>query len=138
MNPYEAAPENIPKTDRYAAEPFYGRYFPRSDDFKPDQHYVNSTSAESLTYWANVLKLCNASLRIYENGDGGRDVFALGSVIVKSSHLREDLEGRRASRDYSFADKNEVEATALARPVLDNIKVPKIYFASKVRLTHEQ
>lgn len=134
MNPYEANPQKIPPTDRYADVPFYGRYFPRLDDFKPDRNYINSTSAESLKYWASVLKRCDASVRIYENTDGGRDVFALGSVIVKSSHLKECLEGRRGHRDYSYADANEVEATALARKVLGDVKAPEIYFASKVLL----
>lgn len=136
MNPYEASPEKIPCTDRYIAEPFYGRYSPRTNDFVPDKRYVNSASLESLEYWMSVLEQCDESVRIYDNIDGGRDVFALGSVIVKSSHLKEKLEGRRAHRDYSFADKNEVEATALARRVLGDIKVPGIYFAGKVRVSN--
>lgn len=59
-------------------------------------------------------------------------MFALGTVIVKSSHLKKTLEGRRSHRDYSYADANEVAATALARKVLDSSKVPRIYFAAKV------
>lgn len=132
MNPYEANPENIPATDRYADVPFYGRYLPRPDDFKPNPEHVNSTAAKSLKYWRGVLEQCDASTRIYNNQDGGRDVFALGSVIVKSSHMKEVLEGRRAHRDYSYADANEVQATALAKTVLNNVHVPTIYFANKI------
>lgn len=134
MNPYEACADNIPDTDRYIAEPLYGRYAPRADDFVPDKRHVNSTSPESLEYWTSVIEQCDASIRVYDNIDGGRDVFALGTVIIKSSHLKEKLQGRRAQRDYSFADKNEVEATALARRALGDVKVPQIYFASKVCL----
>lgn len=122
MYPYEANPEKIPETDRYA----------QPDDFHPNPEHILSTSAESLAYWSSVLDRCDASIRIYENTDGGRDVFALGSMIVKSSHLKERLEGRRADRDYSYADVNEVEATTLARKVLGDVRVPRIYFASQV------
>ncbi|KAI1479204.1 hypothetical protein F4774DRAFT_410279 [Daldinia eschscholtzii] len=69
--------------------------------------------------------------RIYESEEGGRDVFALGSVIIKSSHLKVNPEGRRIHRDYSYADANEVEAIHLAKKILGNIKVPQVYFASK-------
>lgn len=132
MNPYEANPDNIPSTDRYADEPLYGRYFPLPSDFTPDPRFIGATTADAIEYWASVLKDCTESNRIYENQDGGRDVFALGQVIVKSSHLKEVPGGRRAHRDYSYADANEVKATAIARAALDDVKVPKIYFASKV------
>ncbi|KAF1994626.1 hypothetical protein P154DRAFT_526969 [Amniculicola lignicola CBS 123094] len=132
MNPYESNPDNIPPTDRYIKEPLYGRYFPRPNDFKPEPAYINSTTPESLKYWALVLQQCDESVRIYDNQDGGRDVFALGGIIVKSSHLKEALEGRQACRDYSYADANEVAATTLARTVLGDCQVPKIYFANKI------
>ncbi|KAM5484223.1 hypothetical protein MaudMau93_005940 [Microsporum audouinii] len=132
MNPYEANPDKIPESDRFADVPLYGRYYPRPDDFKPDQRHCNSTTPESLEYWEGVLKLCDTSVRIYENTDGGRDVFALGSVIVKSSHLKTELKGRRACRDYSLADANEVKATALVRGIVKDIAIPEIYFAGKI------
>lgn len=135
MNPYEADPAKIPPSDRYAEEPYYGRYLPRADDFQPDPAHINSSSGESLRYWEEkVLGSCDASNRVYENTGGGRDVFALGGVIVKSSHLRSDLSkgGRRSTRDYSYADKNEIRAVELAREALSGIKIPVIYFADKV------
>ncbi|KAF1852168.1 uncharacterized protein K460DRAFT_299988 [Cucurbitaria berberidis CBS 394.84] len=132
MNPYEANPENIPPTDRYADVPLYGRYLPRPTDFTPDAKHMNCTTPESLGYWFTVLKKCTESNRIYDNQDGGRDVFALGSVIIKSSHLKANPQGRRSHRDYSYADANEVEALALARKVLDSTKVPQVYFAAKI------
>jgi len=137
MNPYEANPENIPPTDRYADVPLYGRYLPHPTDFTPDAKHINCTTPEALEYWSTVLKKCTESNRIYENQDGGRDVFALGSVIIKSSHLKGTLQGRRSHRDYSYADANEVEAITLARKVLDSTRVPRVYFAAKVLLnTH--
>ncbi|KAI0197672.1 hypothetical protein F4808DRAFT_291892 [Astrocystis sublimbata] len=133
MNPYEANPAKIPANDRYSDVPLYGRYLPASDDFQPDLKHTNSVSEESLKYRASVLDLCNTSNRIYEGLEGARDVFAVGSVIIKSSHLHAQLGGRRASRDFSYADANEVKATALARAVLEDVKVPIIYFASKIK-----
>lgn len=128
MNPYEANPLKIPPSDRYADVPLYGRYFPQPNDFKLDSDYINSATLESLQYWTSVLKKCDESNRIYDNQDGGRDVFALGTIIVKSSHLKATLEGRKAERDYSYADANEVRATDLARNALGgNVKVPRIY-----------
>jgi hypothetical protein len=98
MNPYEANPSKIPSSDRYADVPFYGRYLPQPADFKPDPNHINSTTPESLTYWQSVLQQCDESHRIYENLDGGRDVFALGSVIVKSSHMKAVLvDGRNGT-----------------------------------------
>ncbi|MBE3045343.1 hypothetical protein IMZ48_22890 [Candidatus Bathyarchaeota archaeon] len=87
MNPYVSDPDQIPATDLYADVPFYGRYLPRPDDFHVDPRHVNSQSPDSLQYWASVVGLCKETARIYPADEGGRDVFALGSVIVKSSHL---------------------------------------------------
>lgn len=128
-NPYEADPEKIPPTDPYREEPFYGRYLPRPTDFKPEPAHIRSSSPDSVAYWQSVLSQCTVENRIYENETGGRDVFALGSVIVKATHLKQNH-----GRDYALADANEVAATELARPVLDKlgIKVPQIYFAGKV------
>ena len=70
---------------------------------------------------------------MYPADEGGRDVFALGSVIVKSSHLharREKSQG--AEIDYSYTDANESQAIALAKTVLKDVKVPENYFAGKV------
>jgi COMPASS component SPP1 len=135
MNPYEANPDKIPPRDRYADVPFYGRYHPTADDFKPDSAHVLSTSPNSLAYWSSVLAQCAETNRIYEAQYGGRDVFALGGVIVKSRHLHPTQEGQRSTRDPSLADANEVAATALVRQSLEKlgVRVPRIYFAGKVR-----
>lgn len=123
MNPYETNPDHIPSTDLYADVPLYGRYTPKPDDFQVDLQQTNFQS-----YWASVIELCNESVRIYPADEGGRDVFALGSVIVKSSHLHDTQE-----IDYSYADANEVRAIAIAKDLFkDIIRVPDIYFAGKV------
>ncbi len=98
---------------------------------------IRSTSfvaAQSVQYWESALQLCTPDVRIYDNEDGGRDVFALGRVIIKSSHLKHILQGRRSERDYSFADANEVRAVAQVADVLKDtgIQVPHIFFAGKV------
>ncbi|KAE8154360.1 hypothetical protein BDV25DRAFT_136056 [Aspergillus avenaceus] len=119
MNPYETDPTNIPCTDLYADVPLYGRYAARPDDFRIDAKYSNCHSEEALQHWASVIKLCNESVRIYPADEGGRDVFALGSIIVKSGHLHDTPEV-----DYSYADANEIEAIDLAKAAISDIKVP--------------
>ncbi|PLN83310.1 hypothetical protein BDW42DRAFT_67440 [Aspergillus taichungensis] len=83
MNPYVTDPQQIPVSDLYADVPLYGRYTPHPNDFRVNPQYVNSQSAEAERYWHSVLALCNDSVRIYPADEGGRDVFALGSIIVK-------------------------------------------------------
>lgn len=132
MNPYVSKLDDVPATDPYADVPFYGRYFPEPEDFHVDLQHVNSQSADSLQYWASLVDLCHESIRIYPADEGGRDVFALGSVIVKSSHLHKTRDGQQTEIDYSYADANEVQAVAIAKSVLKDVKVPEIYFSGKV------
>ncbi|KAJ5182239.1 hypothetical protein N7449_012386, partial [Penicillium cf. viridicatum] len=54
-----------------------------------------------------------------------RDVFAFGNL-----HTQETAE--YAEIGYSYADANEVQAIAIAKNVLKNVKVPDIYFNGKV------
>ncbi|PGH09162.1 hypothetical protein GX51_00916 [Blastomyces parvus] len=131
-NPYEADPEKIPTTDLYADVPLYGRYCPKPDDFRVDLQHVNSQTTDSLRYWASVVSLCTKEIRIYPADEGGRDVFALGSVIVKSSHLHAREGAQYTEIDFSYADANELRAIALAKTVLKDVKVPEIYFAGKI------
>ncbi|KAK0609330.1 kinase-like domain-containing protein [Bombardia bombarda] len=130
LDPYNADPDKIPNTDRYRREPLYGRYRPKPDDFQPDPKHFMSTTAESLKYWESVLALCDASIRIYENPDNGRDVFALGGVIVKSSHLNPLYS--QTYLDGTYADANEVQAIDLVRGALRDVRVPTIYFAGMI------
>jgi hypothetical protein len=127
MNPYATEPEHIPSTDLYADIPLYGRYRPKPRDFHVNPEHVGSQSAESMQYWASVVGFCDESIRVYPADNGGRDVFALGNIIVKSSHLHDTQE-----TDYSFADANEARAIDIAKNVLKDIRVPEIYFAGKV------
>ncbi|KAJ6143230.1 hypothetical protein N7471_002683 [Penicillium samsonianum] len=133
MNPYITDPDHIPPSDLYANLPLYGRYSPKPDDFCIDVQHVNSQSTASLQYWASVLSLCNESVRIYP-GDaaGGRDVFAVGSIIVKSNHLYTQESAEYAEIGYSYSDANEVQAIAIAKKVLEHVKVPDIYFNGKI------
>ncbi|KFY47627.1 hypothetical protein V496_10526 [Pseudogymnoascus sp. VKM F-4515 (FW-2607)] len=133
MNPFASNPDDIPATDRYADVPLYGRrYLPREGDFRVDPQHVNSLTIASLQYWASVLELCNESLRIYPADEGGRDVFALGSVIVKSSHLHDLGNDQIKEIDFSYADNNEVQAIAIAKSILKDVRVPDIFFVGKV------
>lgn len=132
MNPYVSNPDDIPATDKYADVPFYGRYFPKQDDFRIDPQHVNSQSTASLQYWASVVDLCNESVRIYPADEGGRDVFALGSVIVKLSHLHNPENGQHTEINFSYADANELQAVAIAKNILKDVRVPEIFFSGKV------
>lgn len=127
MNPYASKAEDIPTGDKYADVPFYGRYCPGPLDFRVDPQHIGSSSEESLKYWSSVIEKCNESNQIYPADDDGRDVFALGSVIIKSGHLHEHPE-----IDFSYADANEVAAVEVARSVLEGVSVPRIYFSGKV------
>ncbi|GAB0133254.1 hypothetical protein EsDP_00001666 [Epichloe bromicola] len=127
MNPYATNPNHIPKSDLYADLPLYGRYHPRPDDFRVDIRHINSSSEESLQYWATVVGLCTEANMIFPADEEGRDVFAIGSVIVKSSHRHQD-----AKVDYSYADANEVQAIAVAKSALKGVRVPDIYFSGKI------
>jgi hypothetical protein len=134
MNPYVTNPDDIPPSDLYADLPLYGRYHPHPNDFHINRQHINSQSIESLKYWASVVHLCNESVRIYPAEEGGRDVFALGSIVIKSSHLHTQGSAQYTETDYSYADANEVQAIAMAKNVLNgvNVRVPEIYFAGKV------
>ncbi|OOQ89622.1 hypothetical protein PEBR_07652 [Penicillium brasilianum] len=127
-NPYETDPDRIPTTDVYADVPLYGRYCPKADDFRVDPKHVNSHTTDSLWYWASVVRLCTKEIRIYPADEGGRDVFALGSAIVKSSHLHTQY----TEIDFSYADMNELRAMELATPVLKEVRIPEVYFAGKI------
>lgn len=132
MKPYEARPEKIPPTDLYADIPCYGRYHPTPGDFVVDLEQANSASASSLQYWASVLELCTVANRIFPSDDQGREVFALGRLIVKSSHLHRARTGQCAGIDYTYADANEVQAIAVAKTALKGIRIPDMYFSGKV------
>lgn len=112
MNPYETDPKKISATDMYADVIFYGRYCPKPDDFRVDSQHINSQSTESLRYWASVIELCTEEDQIYPADEGGRDVFALGTVIVKSSHLHDPTIDEI---DFSYADANENPGNCLSK-----------------------
>jgi hypothetical protein len=54
--------------------------------------------------------------------DGGRDVFAVGSIIINSSHLHTQQGTKFTEIEYSNSDANEIQvitiALAVARPYL--------------------
>ncbi|CEJ83009.1 hypothetical protein VHEMI03043 [[Torrubiella] hemipterigena] len=100
---------------------------PKDDDFHVGLRFANSASDELLTYWNSVVVLCTPDISIYRADDGGRDVFALGTVIVKSSHLHAEEES-----DWTFSDANESKAMEIAKKLLLDIKLPETYFAGKI------
>ena len=59
-------------------------------------------------------------------------MFALGNIIVKSSHLHAQGSARCTEIDYSYADANELQAIAIAKNVLKDVRVPETHFTGKV------
>jgi hypothetical protein len=106
--------------------------YPASNDFRPLSEYYNSYTPESLEYWEKALERCELTCHVYQNPFGGRNIFALGSIITKSGHLRTEnhASGSESTRDYSIADANEAAAIQL---VPKTIITPRIIFAGKVR-----
>jgi COMPASS component SPP1 len=130
MDPYEADPTKIPATDPYADIPFYGRYRPCSGDFVPNPPTGPSTNDAVIRYWEGIiLDQCTPDNRMYDI-EGWRDIFALGSVILKSNHLS----AAPPHRDHAWSDANEPIAIALVADYLGGIgiQVPIIYFQGKV------
>ena len=78
MNFYETESS----TDKYASDLLYGRYLPQNADFRPDPQFIGSTSPPALKY-------CTPETMVAPGIDGLRDVFAIGSIIVKSGHLQD-------------------------------------------------
>ncbi|KAJ5725079.1 uncharacterized protein N7483_006436 [Penicillium malachiteum] len=70
--------------------------------------------------------------QVYPADTGGRDVFALSSVIVKSSHLHALEDGHCPEIDFSYADANEIQAISLAKIVLCDVEAPEIYFSGNI------
>ncbi|KAK6344571.1 hypothetical protein TWF718_006531 [Orbilia javanica] len=133
MNPYEADPTKIPATDPYADVPLYGRYLPQENDFHPETCHIRSFTPEALSYWKSILERLDSSNLLYEDpSDDGRDIFALGRIIIKSSHMKHKM----PVRQYSVSDQNELAATALVRDTLNRmgVEVPEILFLGKVSI----
>lgn len=114
---------HIPITDMYADMSFYG-----ITPITPiNPRYANLQSPDAMQFWNSVLRLCSESVRIWPADEGGCDVFALGSIIVKSSHLHYSLK-----IDYTYADVNDIHIIATVKWTLKDIRLPDIYFAGKI------
>lgn len=132
MDPYETDPGKIPPTDLYAHVLFHGRYEPSPGDFVPAPPPGPWTSDVVLRYWESVVyEKCTWANRMYDI-DELRDVFAVGSVIIKSNHMTHVP----SHRDHALSDANEPVAIALVRDCLAEmgIQVPTIYFQGKVEM----
>ncbi|KAI9827202.1 MAG: hypothetical protein M1832_005339 [Thelocarpon impressellum] len=129
MDPYQTELSKLPGSDMYADVPLYGRYKTQQGDFVPAPR-----PAADVSYWDGVLELCTPETRIYGDSGGalGRDVFAVGGIIVHSGHLQSEAE-RREGRDYSYGDANDVAAAKLVSERIPDILVPIYYFQGKLR-----
>lgn len=128
INPYEADPFKIPKTDKYLSHhPHYGRYLPQETDFRPDERYIMSTSSEAFAYWEQILTKCNHETRINFPREDGRDTFAVGSVIVKSGHLSS------SPNKYNGVDCNEDAVLKQAAKLLPEFQLPRILHRPNIR-----
>ncbi|EDN03441.1 predicted protein [Histoplasma mississippiense (nom. inval.)] len=105
MDPYV----HTSPTDLYANLPLYGRCRPEPGHFHVKTEHVGSQSSDC----ESVIGLYDESIRIYPAGESGRDVFAPGNVIVKSSHPHDTQEIA-----CSFADANEVDTISIAKNLI--------------------
>ncbi|KAK1772809.1 hypothetical protein QBC33DRAFT_554252 [Phialemonium atrogriseum] len=111
MDPYETDPAKIPPTDDYA-------------------HVLFHTPDVVLRYWESVVyEKCTYANVMYESEEY-RDIFAVGSVIIKSNHMTHVP----YHRDHSLSDANAPVAIALVHDCLAEmgIQVPTIYFQGKI------
>ncbi|KAJ5158683.1 uncharacterized protein N7500_008334 [Penicillium coprophilum] len=128
MNPYIADPDHIPPADLYADLPLHGRYSAKPDDFCIDVKDINCQYPHSVQYWASVHDLCNKSLGVYPADEGGRDVSALGNIIVKPGYLHTQDGAEYSEIIFYYADANDVQAMALAKNVLTHVKPIRLTF----------
>ena len=124
-NPFETDVTKVPSTDLYTDRPLYGRYEPHPDDFVPDPE----RRQDDLEYWESVLERCSEENRI-SSIPGRRETFAVGSIIVGSSHLQYPKD--YPTINYLARDRNEVKALSMMREEFANYKVPKIWFQGHV------
>ncbi|GBF63660.1 Set1 complex component [Trichophyton mentagrophytes] len=126
----ESAPSNAMEDNNSAATPITAQSPGPStaESFCPDARHILSTSPESIEYWEAILDRCNTSTRITKPSIGGRDVFVIGNITVKSDHL--DPGG---GSGYHLLDANEVAAVKLVKDAIPGIQVPQTYFNSKIR-----
>ncbi|KAL1955324.1 hypothetical protein VTO42DRAFT_8664 [Malbranchea cinnamomea] len=104
------------------------RTLPADDDFVPDIARINlNDTTHSRHYWEEVLGLCNDETRLNVRAPGKRDVFALGSVIVKSDHQAPEATG-----DYSAMDENECVAVKIVASALQDIQLPQCYLRTNL------
>ncbi|EGE01997.1 protein kinase subdomain-containing protein [Trichophyton equinum CBS 127.97] len=126
----ESAPSNAMEDNNSAATPITAQSPGPStaESFCPDARHILSTSPESIEYWEAILDRCNTSTRITKPSIGGRDVFVIGNITVKSDHL-----DPRGGSGYHLLDANEVAAVKLVKDAIPGIQVPQTYFNSKIR-----
>ncbi|KAI1136792.1 hypothetical protein F5Y05DRAFT_104355 [Hypoxylon sp. FL0543] len=129
MNPYETDHSKIPREDPYVGST-YGRYKPSPGDFVPDPPSGPSRDQDVIRYWERVIReKCTEANRMY-SVEGWRDVFGLGTVIVKSSHLS----AKPLDEDFATRDANHREATLTVGYFLarSNYQVPNVLFQGKI------
>ena len=125
MNPYETDVRKVPESDVYADLPLYGRYSPHPTDFTPDPN----RSQDDVEYWKSVIGKCSEKNRVLSI-PGRRETFAIGSVIVQSSHLQ--YPRHYPTVNYRMRDQNEVAALSIMRENFPKIPVPHVYYQGEV------
>ncbi|KAE8146359.1 hypothetical protein BDV25DRAFT_162651 [Aspergillus avenaceus] len=131
VNPYETNPELIPTDDPFLKQsPQYGRYAPRDDDFKPLHGQWWQSDPERISYWETIVKE-NTEPDNSLNVSGGRQAFAVGSVIIR---VDDDDVSEEAAERYSCANANELSAAKKAEDALKalEVAVPVVMFCGVV------
>lgn len=103
-------------------------YCPQDNDFTPNPVYIRSTDSTSLEYWESVLDQCVPETRLNAPKPGKRDIYGVGSLVIKYGHNSLGSTG-----DYSFLDENEETAVGLAAEALPELQLPKYYLRTRIR-----
>ncbi|KAJ5234995.1 uncharacterized protein N7469_004163 [Penicillium citrinum] len=129
--PYETNPARIPRDDPFLAQsPQYGRYAPHASDFTPRYQTWHQSDPDINTYWREIAQ--KYSTPEYSlNLSGPRDVFAVGSVIIRVDH---EAAHDGAAEWYSCANANELSASRkMEEPLREvGVTVPVVHFCGTI------
>ena len=125
MDPYETDISKVPSTDQFVDLPLYGRYKATPEEFKVNEE----RGQEDIEYWESVLAKCSEDNKIL-NVPGKQDIFAVGNVIVRSSHIQDPK--YHPIDDRRVRDLNEIDALEIVKQHFPKIPIPKVYFHGTV------
>ena len=102
--------------------PFYGRYFTRQ---------VNTLTPSPKLLYNTRHPLLIAAMNQLESTQPTKAAATCSPLAALSSN-RATSDSQHIEIDYSYANGNEIQAIAIAKNILNDVRVPEIFFAGKV------